>query len=528
MRGLGVIVIIGALGCDVSPLGVTTRRFACTADEQCVDGFVCRDGACVVDAPGPETDAGTDGGVAVEDAGVDGGVTLEFSPAPALVPTGACVRLTLSSSEAVLADTDVTLEVAPSTAARVSGDATCSGAVTSTRLRAGTSSATVFLKPLTAGRVTLTARAPFGDATQTLTVAPIVRRSVCALPPAGPPLPDGGPGAPGTSKTCPFSPPIERLDHAVLVTQTLIPPLVLIGSGQVTCRLTSTSTIDCVRRQDSDEVTVYFQVAELPTGLRTIATEESCAAQVPVDGGSAMIQLDGGATLSQAFLVKSASSASNFYDDDDSPLVRPVGADQLRVNPSGLCVHAQLVELEGLSVDRGFFDGGSSGVSTTLMGLPAVGPNTALLTQTLTPDAVTDVCSVMVRSAIASPTSLAFSRSLGRADAGCALTPMPAVYFERVDFGSRGTVQQLDAVLESGDPAVSVAIRPVDVSRTLVFASSQTVAGQGAGETSTPGPRLYTSATAIFNVTGSSAVTVQRGETTGAAAFSFFVVELTP
>lgn len=529
MRGLCVIVVIGALGCDVSPLGVTTRRFACTANEQCVDGFVCREGACVADGAVPEADAGTDGGVTVEDAGVDGGLALEFSAPPALVATGACVRLTLSSSEAVLADTDVTLDVAPSTSARVSGDATCSGAVTSTRLAAGTSSTAVFLKPLTAGRVTVTARAPFGAATQTLTVAPIVRRSVCALPAAGPPLPDGGPGAPGTSKTCTFSPPIERLEQAVLVTQTLVPPLLLIGSGQVTCRLASTSTIECERRQDSDEVTVYFQVAELQAGSRTVRTAGTCALLSPLDGGIATAQLDGGAEASKAFLFKSAASASNFYDDDDGPLVLQVAADVVTVAPfGGICVHAQLVELEGVTVDRGIVDGGATGFSSTLAGLPAVGPNTALLTQTLTPDAVSDVCSVMVRGAIASPTSLSFSRALGRADAGCPLTPMPPVFFERVDFGSRGTVQQLDAVLEAGAASVGVTIRPVDLSRTLVFASSQTVAGQGAGETSTLGPRLYTSATAIFNLTGSTTVSVQRGETTGAAAFTFSVVELTP
>lgn len=529
MRGLGVIVIIGALGCDVSPLGVTTRRFACTTDEQCVEGFVCRAGTCVSDAPGPEADAGSDGGVAVEDAGVDGGLTLEFSAAPALVPTGACVRLTLSSSDAVLTNTDVTLDVAPSTAARISGDATCSGAVTSTRLAEGTSSTVVFLKPLTAGRVTVNARAPFGAATQTLTVAPLVRRSVCALPAAGPPLPDGGPGAPGTSKTCPFSPPVERLEQAFLVTQTLVPPLLLIGSGQVTCRLASTSTIECARRQDSDEVTVYFQVVELPTGLNAVRTAETCALLRPLDGGIATAQLDGGAQPSKAFLLKSAASASNFYDDDDSPLVRQVAADEVTVTPfGGLCVHAQLVELDGVTIDRGVVDGGATGFSASLTGLPAAGPNTALLTQTLTPDAVSDVCSVMVRGAIASPTSLSFSRALGRADAGCPLTAMPPVFFERVDFGARATVQQLDAVLEAGVASATVGIRPVDVSRALVFASSQTVAGQGAGETVTLGPRLYTAATAIFNVTGSSTVVVQRGETTGAAAFTFSVVEFTP
>jgi len=81
---------------------------------------------------------------------------------------------------------------------------------------------------------------------------------------------------------------------------------------------------------------------------------------------------------------------------------------------------------------------------------------------------------------------------------------MPAVFFERVDFGSRRSVQQFDVVLESGAPSVSVPIRPVDVSRTIAFASSQTVAGQGAGETVTLGPRLYAAATAIFNMTGSS------------------------
>jgi hypothetical protein len=294
--------------------------------------------------------------------------------------------------------------------------------------------------------------------------------------------------------------------------------LQLIGSGQVACRFASTSTIRCERGQDTDEATLYLQVAELFTGLRVVH------APTPLCTPSSVF--DGGLDLGRTSTLKWVSTASNFYDDDDSAAVLLRQPNELATIPDRCGpISAQFLEWSAATVLRGFFDGGMSGPSANLGGLPTAGPNSALMTQTLIPDAVAEICSAMVRPAIASPTSLSFNRG---ADGGCTFAPFPGVAFERIDFGSSANVQQHLVTTPAGDAQASVTVRPYDVSRTIFFASSQSVAGQGCGETSMVGSRLYTGGTIALLPGGSTEVRALRPDDTSDAVHTIYLVEFNP
>ena len=276
----------------------------------------------------------------------------------------------------------------------------------------------------------------------------------------------------------------------------------------------------CERAQDSDESTVYFQVAELPEGLRVVHVEPRLC------GTPVLLDADAGVDLTRTLLLKSSTTPSNFYDDDDSPVVFPrSGRELATVGMACGTFSAQLTEWTGATVVRGFFDGGSPLTTQTLTGLPPAGPNTALLVQTVTPDSVALVCSALLRGTLASPSTITFSRG-GSGDGGCPAAPMPGAYFERIDFGPHATVQQHVVVSVLGEIA-TVQVRPYDLSRTLLFASSQTVAGQGAGETNAV-DSFYPAGTAAFVPLTSTQVSALRADRSLGAVHTLYVVELNP
>lgn len=518
-----VLLLVSA--CDRSPLDLGAERFVCTTQDDCITGYACVDvglGPECVRLDGLDAGAPRDAGV---DAGVDGGPgegpgALGFDPFVDSVLTGRCVPLTLRVRDGGVdaGALEVALRLSAGSA-RLSSTATCGDAVTRVSLAAPAFTANVFVKPLTAGTLEVEAAALVGEARAQLTARPLVRRGVCRLPPAGPSLPDGGAGTPGTRVVCPFTPAVESVTTSFFVMQALSSSLQVAGSGLVRCSLASVSSLVCEREQDTDEATVYFQVAELPAGLRVVHLPPAVCG-VPQ-------RFDGGVDPARTLLLKSAAVNSNFYDDDDSPaVVLRSGSEVAAIGATCGLYGAQLVEWSDVSVVRGFFDGGTRATTATLGGLPTAGPNTALLVQPLTPDVVVDVCATMLRGTLSSPTELTFTRG-AQGDAGCPSFPMPGAHFERIDFGPRATVQQHVVVNPPGGQA-EVTVRPYDVSRTLLFSSAQTVAGQGAGETSLVDTRLYIGGTVAFVPVSSTRVATPRAERTASAVHTLYVVELTP
>ncbi|MDX2011429.1 MAG: hypothetical protein SFW67_14605 [Myxococcaceae bacterium] len=520
MRPAMPFALLLVVACERSPLDLASERFVCVTHDDCIAGYACLDlgqGLECARLDALDGGVGRDGGV---DAGPSGDAgSLGFDPGPDSVLTGRCVPLTLRVRDPVDAGPlDVALRLTSGTG-RLSSSSTCADSLARVSLGGPRFTATVFLKPLTAGSLELEASSAVGEARAQVLVRPLVRRGVCRLPAVGPSLPDGGAGTPGPRAVCPFSPPVESLSSSFVLTQVLTSTLQVAGAGLVRCSLSSVSSLVCERYQDSDESTVHFQVAELPSGLRVH--------HLPPGRCEVPVRFDGGVDPARTFVVKSSTTNSNFYDDDDSPaVVLRSGAEVGTVGAQCGDFSTQLLEWRDAKVVRGFFDGGTLQSNAALGGLPVAGPNTALVVQPLTPDGVVDVCAAMLRGTLASSGELLFSRG-ARSDAGCPAGPMPGAYFERIDFGPQATVQQHVVVNPPGGQA-DVMVRPYDVTRTLLFSSAQTVAGQGAGETSLVDTRLYPAGTVAFVPLSSTRVGTLRAERTATTIQTLFVVELTP
>ncbi len=451
------------------------------------------------------------------------------STPPVSVRGGTCLTATVEARRSgvatpVAGTTTVGLTVVPAGGARFYSNAACTLTATSTQMAAASSSATFFVKPLTGGSVVISAAAPFGTAMQSLNTVPIVRRGQCTFA-ARQGLSDGGTTT-ETTATCSVSPPLTDLTASMLFTQsTGVISGAETGSAQVRCRLSSTSLVSCLRRQDEDAASVHFQVAEIPAGMLVQrATSFGCPASTT---------LPTQVTPSKTFLLKSSATSSTNFDDDDAPVAELAGAPDGGVWvswTSGQCegFDLQVVQWEGLSVARGTVTGGlpDGGSSLTVAGLPAAGTNRAVLLQPGTSvNAPRPVCSTMVRAATA-PSSVVLTRGAGAPT--CPLAPLDLLHYERIDFGSKAVVYEYTTVFAPGVPSRAVTVTPVDVTRTVVFASSQISGGQGGGETDEGGPSHFVEGAFQLVLTNGTTVTATRAESNSTASLTFFVAELLP
>ena len=106
--------------------------------------------------------------------------------------------------------------------------------------------------------------------------------------------------------------------------------------------------------------------------------------------------------------------------------------------------------------------------------------------------------------------------------------PVENLLYERIDFGNRGVVREYTTTFAPGTATRAVTITPVDATRTVVFASSQVGAGQGAGETDYDGISLFTEGAFQLVLTNSTTVTATRVASTSTATVTFYVAELLP
>lgn len=447
------------------------------------------------------------------------------STAPAAIRGGTCLTATVeartgATATTVTSNTPIGLSAAPGEV-RFYSDGVCTQAITSTVLAANSASATFFVKPLTGGPNTVSAAAPFGTATQLLNTTPIARSGQCTFP-ARVPLADGG-NIGGTTVNCPLSPPLTDLSRSLLFFQSIaVVGGNELGAAQARCRVSSSTNVACTRRQDLTAGEVNYQVAEVPQGLLVQrASSSSCTTAItlstPVDMG-------------KAFVLKSVANSTTTFDDEDGPiatLASPTSVVLTPTNCDGFDV--QVAEWAGLTVTRGFIDGGmpDGSVALEVTGLAPASSNSAVLLQPNPSfSGGRPLCSTMIRAARPSPSSIALSRTAG--EAGCPTTTMDTVAYERIDFGTRASVNEYTATFAPGALTATVTIAPVDTSRTLVFASSQIAGGQGAGETDHDGISLFTQAVAHLVLTDSTTVTLRRAEGTSSALLTFYVAELVP
>lgn len=445
---------------------------------------------------------------------------------PATLRGGTCMPVSLESRRggvavAVTANSAVGLVAGPTGGAIFYSDANCTTAITTTQIALGSSTVALFVKPLTGGTVTLTANASFASAMQVLTVVPIVRRGQCTFN-ARVPLPDGG-AQTDLSNTCTFSPAVTDLNASMLFSaSTAVISTGELGVIEVRCRLATTTTVACNRRQDADPASVHFQIAEVPTGL---LVQRSTATNCP-----GTVTLPTAVTPSKSFVLKSVANATANFDDEDTFVAQLTGPTTVSVSPT-TCegYDLQVVQWDGLTVDRGFVDGGMplGALSASVTALPAAGSNRAVLAQPhTTVDGARPLCSTLVRPSMPSASSLSFSRAAG--DAGCPLNALEQVHYERIDFGSKASVREYSATFAPGVTSRTVTITPIDTTRTVVFSASQISGGQGAGESDFDGPAGASEGLFQLVLTNSSTVTVTRAEASSAAGVTFYVAQLSP
>ena len=447
---------------------------------------------------------------------------------------GACVLSTVEARRVavatpVAADTTVALTETASGTVRYYSDAACSVPATSTKIVAGQTTADFYMKPLTGGSTTQTATAPFGSVARMMTIIGAVRRTNCTFAsPVG--LPDGG-TTEGLSSFCSISPAHQNMAHTALFYQATTSSSSA-GTASVRCRLTSTSGVSCNRNVGASSGTVHVETIELPVGFRVERLAGTCSGHL-FNG-----TLPAAVNPASSFLLKAYSTPSSTVDDDDLLTVELTSSTTLgfeigapTVSCNGGSYEVQAVELSGISVTRGTEDGGLpiATASKLVSGLSATSLNTALLTQHTVADATGDpICNVLVRSEMPSSSSINFTRANG-ATGTCLALPIYRLNWERIDFGARGSVQTRTVTMPIGTSMLPVTITAVDTSRTLVFASSQAGSGQSDGESSHSGSGSYLGeGNARFELSSSTIVNVIRQRSSGAAVFTFYVVELDP
>ena len=100
---------------------------------------------------------------------------------------------------------------------------------------------------------------------------------------------------------------------------------------------------------------------------------------------------------------------------------------------------------------------------------------------------------------------------------------------ERLDFGSLATVQERTLTFLPGQTTQGPTITSVDTTRTFVFASNQSVMGQGMGETDMPTTSLPGEAAFSFELPATptaTTLTVRRARSSATAVVTVYIVQV--
>ncbi len=571
MRAALVVTLLTLGACECSSR-VGDRRFACDGDDQCTDGFACVGRECVPrgstaggsaggnglaggstaggDAGGATAGGGAAGGApagggtaggASAGGGTAGGATagggtaggavtpptsLDFTttpPSPLLA--GMCLTATVqarigAAPAPVASATSVGLTVSVTGGARFYSDAACTTSSATATIPAGGTDATFYVKPVTGALLTITATAPFGAAQQSFTPRPVVRRGTCDFDPVA--LADGG-VTPDFEMECLIAPAQTSLGHTFLLSAASVNNS---SSGVLMsrCWLLDADTVRCHRGRGIGPTTVHWQTVELPQGLTVNQLLGACPVSM-----AATLSWATAVNPSSTFLLATSENGGTSFDDDESFTVRLTSPTTAYFEADGCGDYAvQVVDLSGVTVTRDIIDAGfAAGMSgLTVSGLAASSIHTALLTQARTSlgTLVGGQCSLLLRGDLPTNSSVAFTRGAGT-DGGCVADPVDQLAWERIDFGNRANVQKLSATLNGGTTTMNVAIAPVDTTRTVVFASTQLLNGQGSGEIN---EQEIDEASLRLELTASNNVRLIRADSDGPVSLTFFVVEIEP
>jgi hypothetical protein len=409
---------------------------------------------------------------------------------------------------------------------RFYADPACAGApVTSLSMSAGSSTLNFGVRPITGGSPVVQATLAAQSATASLQVDPAVRRGTCSLT------------AGALSTTCAIAPAQRDLTKTLFVVQAIVPGALQPGQAQVVCRLQSTSVVSCTRGLSGGAATIAWQTLELPTGL-TVARgfDPGCPASLPL-----VLPVDPATSFS---LSSISTTGADFGQADTTTSRLSLDGRSMVFNfaPASPCegLEFQVATMSGVSVERGaapgFTTGGPQGRVQTVGGLPQSSNNSVLVSQSASfdampvpPNAAASMCHFFTRGELDSATVLRFTRG-ATVGSGCDSYAMGSIAWQRIDFGSRATVQPYTSTFVGNVDQLSQDITSIDTTRTLVFSGGMMASGLATGETAhnVAGNDDIGDSVALFQLINDSRVTLVRGDNNATSTFTWYAVQFEP
>jgi hypothetical protein len=455
--------------------------------------------------------------------------TLVFTSAPQTLNAGQCSGpLTVQQQDgtggSVAAATAVTVNLssAPATVSPFTfyKDAACTMPTSSATIPVGSSSVSVYASGYTGTQYTLSAAAMgLSNASQTLNIRPWVRRGLCVL------------DAMTANRACTIAPPQQNVANTMFVFQATSSTVDL-GAAAVRCDVAATNQVLCSRTRAGSVVNVQWQTLEMP-GLSVGRFTGYC----PNDGGTGTVIPT---TAAGSFVLTSASTDSMSLDSTTLYTAQKTG-NLVQLNWGQPCgstttpfeVIGQLVSLTGTTmVQLGGGLGQGVGQLQLPTGLPGAG--STVLTGNTTDGLLGVLCDQTVRGTIIDG-GIALSRGDGMPSGPSCTLSNVQLSGGLLSFNNVATVQQVSTALHAGVASAVVPLgRAVDVTRTLVFSSSQAGgAGQGAGESALAMPGPLGDIVAAHVLDGGAAfdskqLILARDSTLGDAVWTSYVVELGP
>jgi hypothetical protein len=449
--------------------------------------------------------------------------SLAFVSASQTLPTGGCsarvdleARDTYGNASPFPSPRTVTLRTQAGGALVFFSDSKCETVITETVFATGTARASFYFEGRTGGASTLSATLQgLAQATQKASILPIVRTGYCSFS--------------STSRTAqcdPISPaqldPTKTMLFFQSVSDDANP-----SASSVRCVLTSREALTCTRSDSGSSVDLIWHTVEKAAGLQVQHLTTACRDGAPLASISVRpVNPD------STFLLVSAEQGGTTLGDDDFFTARLAAADQVELAFSTRCSNAwkasvQVVEAPGSHITRGL-TGKMTGTQLTVSGLPAVDlSSTALLfTHRVSNTEAPVLCDRVLRGELTSPTSLTFSRGAG--NTACTAASIDAISWERIEFGALARTQHTLVTLSPSTEEADLVIEPVDRTRSLIFASAQSIAGQGGGESSYSGNDLLGASLGWHEIYADTEFNVSRAAPAGTVKWSSTVVEFEP
>jgi hypothetical protein len=442
---------------------------------------------------------------------------LEFASNPQSLVAGDCsapviLRAVTASGTTAGIPQEVPLQfqLTPLDSLRFFVDPACTVPLDEVHLGPGTRPAQFYVKALTGGTDALQASATdLTAATQSFTVRPMVMTGTCTFP------------VWSTQVSCP-TPSAYDPTHSLLIFQATTNDNTP-SNTNILCSIASGTDVRCSRDQYNKTAAISWQV--LQRGELTIHHLQTSPGNY-----TSTVTIPAVAQPASTFLLTSTWTSGSEQGDNDFRFAQLTSATTVAISISGGgggLTSLQVVEWPGSSVTRGVTPPMELD-TVDVTGLAPVDLTRAFLTygwRTLTGGGT--ICNRSIRGELISPTAIRFHRGDGNpACYGAAM--VDAIGWERVQLPPGVRVQPLEMSLAANVLTGTMAISPVDRTRSLLFAGGQFTDGQTGGEGSFAVDDVLGETSGAFTFDSPSLVRVTRAVGQGSARWNAFAVEVPP